>query len=128
MMASISDNLLSDPAGVDFSKDLTALKAALKDKPAHEYARHPGVIALLALRDFIDNRLCKSPFSYSYAEKDGVAGYRFADTYGWRIVLKIDDHSKLAKILHLSRVRASSTSVDHALRETLARQPPPQSP
>ena len=114
---------LSLHAAATLEKELQALQETLRDKPLHEYASSPGVIALLALNDVREN-----PSSYSYTYGEAASEYRFADTYGWRLILKIGNNSAPVQVLHLYRITDPKISVSHTLRQMRQDQTPPQTP
>jgi hypothetical protein len=92
---------------------LKNLEEAFKSRP-DEFAKMPRVIAWVAVCDLID-ALIASPYSNSRPIISTAGHFHFADTFGWRFILKIDSGVPAVEVLHLARLLKAAIPVEETL-------------
>lgn len=86
-----------------------------------KFATHPQYIAHRALTRLIIAHLTEDPIGYSYSYKACGDKVRFADTFGWRLIItmhhehEIDEHGidheqGIVRVRYLSRIKNCYTS------------------
>lgn len=108
-----------DPGPQVLAKLCCEKKAIEKLLPSklEEFAVHPRRIAFLTVNRQIKKRLMWFPKLRSYRRKDCGDEFRFMDSYGWRLIIKIDRENHIVHALYLSRIEDRHTSPAKTLDE-----------
>jgi hypothetical protein len=98
------------------SSELEKLKNKSTSKP-DEFANRPRVIVYVAVNDLLES-FSNHPYRHANKAKDpDDPAFLYADTYGWRFIIKIDPGAKIVEVYYLSRLTDPATPAEETLKE-----------